>query len=123
MNDKDPGFVPTGDLLRPLPPCGAGEEDFWLDACTTMHTGPMPPCVASEQDSKTAERRAKWHAPQQSPAEESDSPAGQAGRGLIRTKLSLAVNLLHLPDEPAGVVTRIRGTNSGHRTSSYISRR
>src|SRR5262249_36643506 len=40
-------------------------------------------------------------------AAESDSPAGQAGRGLFLIKLGLAVNLLHLPDEPAGVVIRV----------------
>ena len=31
MTAKDLGFVPPSDLLRPLPPCGAGERDFRLN--------------------------------------------------------------------------------------------
>src|SRR5262249_440606 len=39
------------DLPRPLPPCGAGEEDSRLDVFRTTRAGPLPPCVAGERDS------------------------------------------------------------------------
>src|SRR5262245_52397057 len=81
MDDKDPEFVPTSDLLRPLPPCGAGEEDFQLDARQATRAGPLPPRVAGERDSQAGKVNRGMPRTSALIAEESDSPAGQAGRG------------------------------------------
>ena len=45
------GIVPDGEQDRPLPPRGAGEEDFRLDVRKRVRTRPLPPCVAGERDS------------------------------------------------------------------------
>jgi len=41
--------------FRPLPPCGAGEEDFQLDAYSKTHLGPLSPRVAGERDSTASD--------------------------------------------------------------------
>src|SRR6266478_908177 len=76
-----PRFVPESALSRPLPPRGAGEEDFRLDTRPRIQNGPLPPCVAGERDSKTADENAELNA-----------------RPTSKRK-----NLIHLPGKPAGV--------------------
>src|SRR5262245_18370241 len=70
--------------FRPLPPRGAGEEDFRLDSLERAQTGPLPPCVAGVRDSRTLEKQAAASYSYDSKENESHSPAGQAGRGLGR---------------------------------------
>src|SRR5262245_13316698 len=69
-----------------------------------MKTGPLPPWwqVNEIQQLPTKLEMERKSAPV---ATESDSPAGQAGRGLSGSPRRLAENLVHLPDEPAGVLT------------------
>src|SRR5262249_50762719 len=81
-------------LPRPLPPCGAGEEDFQLDVLRATRAGPLPPCVAGERDSKA--RKFTHGMPFRSApvAAESDSPAGQAGRGRNSQLITSAASCL-----------------------------
>ena len=79
-----PRFVPMRDSLRPLPPCGAGERDFRLDASRRFR---KDPCHLVWQVNKIRKRRSQVrNGMRLSPplASESDSPAGQAGRGLLQ---------------------------------------
>src|SRR5438445_604685 len=65
--------------------------------------GPLPARPAGER------------VPQLGVADRTASPAGQAGRGRRRGARTgaLAAELLHLPDEPAGVEQKARESGSG----------
>jgi len=83
-------------VARPLPACPAGETVRRIKDRMPGLGRPLPARPAGEAVPQSSRR--------------TPSPAGRAGRGLGElVPALLAAELFHLPDEPAGVLTLLKG--------------